>query len=127
MGGVVDYLDVTYGSYSALMSAVIKQPVTVAIQADEPVIQWYMSGVIPKSQCGKSINHAVLLVGYGVWNGVNYWLVKNSWSSRWGMSGYVMLERDGVDGPGTCGIQSYASYPVVKAARCLDAYADVFV
>lgn len=43
----------------------------------------YTSGVYSATDCGSSgtINHAVLVIGYGVENGVPYWLCKNSWGT----------------------------------------------
>ena len=38
-----------------------------------------------------STRHTVLVIGYGKEKGVPYWLVKNSWSSPWGIDGYVKL------------------------------------
>ena len=70
------YVDVQSNSVSALMSAVAKRPVSVAVQADQSMFQNYVSGVIT-SGCGQAINHAVLAVGYGTVNGINYWKVWN--------------------------------------------------
>ena len=49
-----------------------------------------MSFVIPTTD-NSSTRHTVLVVGYGKENGVPYWLVKNSWSSSWGIDGYIKL------------------------------------
>jgi C1A family cysteine protease len=57
----------------------------------------YKSGVF--SNCGASINHAVLLVG--VAGGA--WKIKNSWGTGWGESGYIRLA-----GGNTCGVCAYA-------------------
>ena len=32
-------------------------------------------------------NHAVKILGWGVENGVDYWLVANSWNTHWGDKG----------------------------------------
>ena len=42
----------------------------------------------------QTINHAVVLVGYGTSNGVKFWKIRNSWGAWWGESGYVRLVRD---------------------------------
>ncbi len=48
----------------------------------------YSSGVYSApSTCYKSgINHALLIIGFGTdENGVDYWLVQNSWGIEWGL------------------------------------------
>merc|ERR1712046_293435 len=113
-GAVTGYKDVSPDSMSAMMSAVSQQPVSIAIEADKSVFQLYKSGVL-KSTCGSQLDHGVLVVGYGTDpTGGDYWKVKNSWGSSWGMNGYVLLQR-GKSGSGECGILSQPSYPVVSA------------
>jgi len=115
MGSVAGYKDVEAFSRSALMEAVAQQPVSVAIQADQPAFQLYSTGVLTGSGCGSQLDHGVLAVGYGTTEeGVDYWKVKNSWGARWGEAGYIRLERGNHDA-GQCGILKMASYPVVHA------------
>lgn len=72
-------------------------PITVSIYATSN-FQSYHSGIFYDSKCTTlstcSINHAVVVVGYGSANGQNYWLVKNSWGTGWGESGYVRMARN---------------------------------
>jgi len=45
----------------------------------------YKSGTYMKADCSQNNGgHAVSIVGYKD----NYWIVRNSWGSNWGMSGY---------------------------------------
>jgi len=102
------YTDVVAGDVTALMSAVAQQPVSIAIQANQIAFQVYKSGVLT-GRCGTSLDHGVLVVGYGTWtDGTDYWKVKNSWSSSWGMDGYILIERSVSD---LCGVLDAASYP----------------
>lgn len=63
-------------------------------------------------QCGTNLDHGVVAVGYGTENGVDYWLVRNSWGPKWGEAGYIKLERNVRGNTGKCGIAMEPSYPV---------------
>ena len=98
------FTDVAKNSDSALMTAVAQQPVSIAIQADQPAFQLYKSGVLTGT-CGTNLDHGVLAVGYGTWtDGTNYYKVKNSWGTSWGMSGYILIQRGNPQRCGQCGI-----------------------
>jgi C1A family cysteine protease len=55
--------------------------------------QSYTSGIYNPSSC-VPINHAMLVIGWGNENGVDYWLVKNQWGTGWGYSGYMKIKRN---------------------------------
>jgi cathepsin L len=106
--------DVEPSNQLALKEAVANGPVSVAIEADQRIFQSYSSGVITSDTCGTNLDHGVLIVGYGTENGVDYWLVKNSWSADWGDQGYVKIKRSDSDNdPGICGIALQPSFPIV--------------
>lgn len=79
-------------------------------------------------QCGTNLDHGVVAVGYGTENGVDYWLVRNSWGPKWGEAGYIKLERNVRGNTGKCGIAMEPSYPVKNgpnpppSSQCDDYY-----
>jgi len=108
-GYCTGYTDVTSGSESALQVAVAQQPTSVAIDAGLPSFQLYTSGVYYEPACSSTaLDHGVLAVGYGVDGSSDYWEVKNSWGTDWGMSGYIWMARNENN---NCGIATDASYP----------------
>ncbi|KAG4938765.1 hypothetical protein AAZX31_16G088500 [Glycine max] len=96
---------------NALKKAVAHQPVSIAIEASGRDLQLYQSGVFT-GKCGTSLDHGVVVVGYGSENGVDYWLVRNSWGTGWGEDGYFKMQRNVRTPTGKCGITMEASYPV---------------
>merc|ERR1719215_1134021 len=66
-GGITGYKSVgnfLFGaSKSDMQSAIMQQPVSIAIEADQASFQSYKSGVL-KSGCGTRLDHGVLAAGY---------------------------------------------------------------
>ena len=95
----------------ALKEAVSKGPVSIAIEADTRYFQSYANGILTSATCGTTLDHGVLIVGYGTENGQDYWLVKNSWSTTWGDDGYLKIARsDSRNDVGICGISMDPSF-----------------
>merc|ERR1711915_557303 len=85
------------GSVSHMQQEIMtKGPIQVAFMA-------YKSGVYQKhwNEFLPEGGHAVKIIGWGTENGVDYWLVANSWNTSWGMDGYFKIKR----GRNTCGIE----------------------
>jgi len=134
---ITSYVNLPTNQQPPLLDALANiGPIAINVEA----MPWmsYRSGVFDGcNQKNPDIDHVVQLVGYGTdtRNG-DYWLVRNSWGSGWGESGYIRLKREatprcGVDknpqdgtgcdgGPptvdvcGTCGILFDSIYPVFK-------------
>ncbi|KAL1815758.1 hypothetical protein DCAR_0520270 [Daucus carota subsp. sativus] len=104
------YIDVRENDEKELLAAVAAQPVSVGICGSERNFQLYSKGIF-NGPCSTSLDHAVLIVGYGSENGVDYWIVKNSWGKQWGMNGYMHMQRNSGNSQGICGINMMASYP----------------
>jgi len=109
---ITSFTDVATGSETALMTAIVQQPISVAVEADQNSFQLYTGGVMTGA-CGTNLDHGVLAVGYGSEAGADYYKVKNSWGADWGAAGYILLARGaGFNGNnGQCGIQMDPSYP----------------
>ncbi|XP_027921053.1 thiol protease aleurain-like [Vigna unguiculata] len=109
---VIDSINITLGAEDELKHAVaFARPVSVAYEVVDD-FRFYKKGVYTSNTCGSTpmdVNHAVLAVGYGVEDGVPYWIIKNSWGSNWGDNGYFKMEL----GKNMCGVATCASYPVV--------------
>jgi len=108
---ISSFADVPANNEAQLVAAITKQPVSVAIEADQPSFQGYRSGVF-NGPCGTNLDHGVLAVGYTD----TYFIVKNSWGVGWGDQGYILMARNAQPPYGICGINMAASYPLVGSA-----------
>ena len=106
------FQDVPPNDEGMLENAVAQQPVSVAIEADQPNFQFYKSGVFDAT-CGTQLDHGVLVVGYDSDNGKPYWIVKNSWGTGWGNNGYIWMAKNTKNPEGQCGIAMQPSFPLM--------------
>jgi len=106
--------NITSGDEEEMKNAIWQYgPVSVAFQVVGD-FRAYKSGVYSSTNCKnttRDVNHAVLAVGYGTTSdGIDYWIVKNSWNKMWGDNGYFKIKR----GVNMCGIAVCNSFPNLK-------------
>ena len=112
VASIDDFRDVQPNNENLLKYAVASQPVSVSIQANLSSFRFYKKGVYQDENCGTDLDHGVLVVGYGEEMGLPYWLVKNSWSTKWGDNGYIKILRNYKENTGMCGIAMQPSFPI---------------
>ncbi|XP_064201485.1 cathepsin K-like [Anguilla rostrata] len=108
-----DFKELPEGNERVLRAVVaVHGPVSVGINTRSPNFTFYKSGVYYDPECsGEYLNHAVLVVGYGVTPTCKkFWIVKNSWGQAWGDGGYILMARNRRN---LCGIANLASIPIM--------------
>jgi len=105
-------VNISQGSESDLQTQAYAGPVSVAIDASLMSFQFYSSGVYYDSSCSSTaLDHGVLVTGWGVDSTSqypDYWVVKNSWGTDWGMNGWIWMARNMNN---ACGIATMATLP----------------
>nr|AAX51228.1 cathepsin L-like cysteine protease [Uronema marinum] len=99
------YKNVAANSPDSIYNALVKQPLSILVDASSSVFQHYGSGVINSTACGTTLNHAINVVGYSG----SVWTLRNSWGTTWGEKGYARVQYS--TGAGYCGMNRSASYP----------------
>ncbi|CAK8530692.1 unnamed protein product [Lathyrus sativus] len=100
-----------------LLCAVAKQPLVVSIYARSPKYHLYTGGIFKGEDCPLdpwTVTHSMILVGYNSKDNEDYWIVKNSQGTSWGIQGYMWIKRDYDKQYGVCGINRHVYFPVKK-------------
>jgi C1A family cysteine protease len=91
------------GGESGMLTALQGRPLSVCHQTGG--WQHYSGGVM--TSCSSGGGHCTQMVGYA--SSGDYWIVKNSWGTSWGNSGYLYLKK----GSDLCGISKHCLYPTI--------------
>ncbi|KAM5170151.1 cathepsin 8-like [Mantella aurantiaca] len=84
------------GEENMASSVALEGPITVGFGVDLEFFL-YDKGIYDGA-CAESMNHAIIIVGYGTENdeengSQDYWIIKNSWGEEWGENGYGKIKR----------------------------------
>mmetsp|Transcript_14485 Transcript_14485/g.29415 ORF Transcript_14485/g.29415 Transcript_14485/m.29415 type:complete len:811 (-) Transcript_14485:145-2577(-) len=94
-------------------------PLSIAFNVVPEAI-YYANGVLDVESCEENdvmhLDHAINLVGWGVdelpdGTKAEHWIIRNSWSTRWGDEGYIKVRM----GKRDCGVTTTAGFPVMAA------------
>ncbi|XP_003745254.1 cathepsin L1 [Galendromus occidentalis] len=121
--GTVDGFELVYGGRDTKehrMKVVIglDGPVTVMLQYLPESFYEYDGGIYDDTKCGQidaenPLAHAVTVVGYGSEEGKDYWIIRNSWGTKWGEEGYARL----AFGKNVCGLTTKVVLPVATVFK----------
>lgn len=96
---------------NSMLHAISKGPVHSYISIDSDFMN-YNEGFYNSSYCNMNLekqnielNHKILIMGYGNFKGILYYIIKNDWDDSWGLNGYGLLNRWNYN---ICGIMNNA-------------------
>lgn len=82
-------------------------PIACGVAVPDSLLN-YTGGIYNDTTGNTDIDHVVSVIGYGVDEGTNYWLVRNSWGAHWGEEGLFRIVR----GTNNIGIESECAWAV---------------
>lgn len=92
-------------------------PLAVAVRAT-PAFQAYRSGVFNEND-PNPINHGITLIGWD--DNQHAWLIKNSWGTGWGQSGYMWIDYNSNKiGQGAAWVQARLNVPLHEDCIAFD-------
>merc|ERR1712212_172764 len=90
----------TFAGDEELLKKLVYEHGSVVAGVTADPLRNYGGGIFTRCPAGQEPDHAVSVIGYGTEDGVDYWIIKNSWGRYWGERGYARIQR----GVGMCGI-----------------------
>ena len=93
---VLDYTQLSPKDTTSMMNVLDEgYSLSIALKSGTYDFMYYDGGILddPYDCYDNTVDHAVVIVGYGTSGGIPYWIVRNTWGTDWGESGYVRIKR----------------------------------
>jgi len=91
------------GTSVSAMKTAVQSAGIISVRINAVKLHGYGGGLISAANCPATPNHAVNVVGWGKSGSSEYWIVRNSWGTSWGESGYFRI----IAGKNACGIEGW--------------------
>ncbi|CAJ0594736.1 unnamed protein product [Cylicocyclus nassatus] len=101
-----------YANEDAIRKEIFTNGPVTAVFSVYKDFYYYKKGVYVHTSGDPDGLHAIRLIGWGVENGVKYWLASNSWNTDWGDNGLFKIRR----GTNECDIESIMVAAVIMNA-----------
>ncbi|SOV15517.1 falcipain 2' [Plasmodium sp. gorilla clade G2] len=118
--GIKNYLSVPDNKLKEALRFLGPISISIAVSDDFP---FYKEGIFD-GECGDELNHAVILVGFGMKEIVDpltkkaekhyYYIIKNSWGDQWGERGFINIETDESGLMRRCALGTDAFIPLIE-------------
>ncbi len=95
------------GEQQMMAEIVARGPIACTIAVTKEVMN-YAGGIINDRTGARGLDHEIEVAGYGVENGVKYWIARNSWGTYYGEHGWMRIVR----GTDNLGIESNCDWAV---------------
>ena len=103
-----DSIDTIYGNREAIQTEIMKNgPVATGFYVYEDFLA-YKGGIYQRKSSHFMGGHAVVIIGWGLEDGIGYWICKNSWGASWGEHGYFRIAF------GECQIENFVTFGLPK-------------
>jgi len=89
---IAEYGDLE-GEAAMMAEVYARGPIVCAIYAHSKSFEYYTGGIIVDRTEYNETTHDISIVGWGVEDGINYWIGRNSYGTYWGEVGWFRIER----------------------------------
>lgn len=110
----VSEVGTTLGEQQMMAEIYARGPIACSVAVTDGFLK-YSGGIFDDKTNATDVDHAISIVGWGEENGVPFWVLRNSWGSFWGESGWMRLVRGvnnvGVEGECAFGVPRDDGWP----------------